>query len=113
MSKLNAFVAKLKSSQAEIKPPQVEVKVVPKPEPKVEAKAKSSAYVARRPHAKTQKRNEQFAEFITSEEAIELIKDVKNTKKLKTLVDAFKERYNESMPLVTAYSIYNQIRNEK
>ena len=112
MSRLNQFVAKLKTSQAEIKPPQVEVKVVPKPAVEVKP-VKGSAYVARRPHAKTQKRNEQFAEFITSDEAIALIKDVKNTKKLKTLVDAFKERYNESMPLVTAYSIYNQIRNEK
>ena len=121
MSRLNQFVNKLKSSQVEAKPepepePQAEVKPEPepqaevKPEPKVKVEVKS-AYVARRPHAKTQKRNETFAEFITSDEAIELIKNVKNTQKLKTLVNAFMERYSERIPLVTAYSIYNQIRN--
>ena len=105
MSRLNAFVKKLKSSQVEAKPeakPQVD-----KQEPI------KSAYVARRPHAKTQKRNELFAEFITSPEAIELIKDVKNTQKLKALVNAFKEKYSEPMPLVAAYSIFNQVQNEK
>ena len=123
MSKLNAFVKRMKSSQIEAKPepiskpkvaPKVAPKVVPKaevkpePQPKVEVK---SAYVARRPHAKTQERNERFMEFIKSDEASALIKDVKNTQKLKTLVNAFKEKFNESMPLVTAYSIYNQVRN--
>ena len=109
MSKLNEFVNKLKSSQVE----PVEVKSEPEPqvEVKPEVKPVKSAYVARRPHAKTQKRNETFAEFITSDEAIELIKNVKNTQKLKTLVNAFMERYNERIPLVTAYSIFNQIRN--
>ena len=101
MSRLNAFVKKLKSSQVEAKP---------EAKPKAEVK---SAYVARRPHAKTQKRNEMFAEFITSPEAIELIKDVKNTQKLKALVNAFKEKYSEPMPLVAAYSIFNQVQNEK
>ena len=107
MSKLNEFVKKLKSS--EIKP----VKPEPEPavEPKVEVKQVKSAYVAKRPHAKTQKRNEQFAEFITSDEAQELIKDVNNTQKLKTLVNAFKEKFSERIPLVTAYSIFNQLRN--
>ena len=105
MSKLNAFVKKLKSSEAVVKPE-------PEPQPEAEVKlVKSSAYVARRPHAKTQKRNELFAEFITSPEAIELIKDVKNTQKLKVLVNAFMEKYSERIPLVSAYSIFNQIRN--
>ena len=105
MSKLNAFVKRLKSSEAVGKPE-------PQPEPEAEVKlVKSSAYVARRPHAKTQKRNELFAEFITSPEAIELIKDVKNTQKLKVLVSAFMEKYSERIPLVSAYSIFNQIRN--
>ena len=107
MSKLNAFVKKLKSSEAV----PVEVKPEPAVEPPVEVKQVKSAYVARRPHAKTQKRNEKFAEFITSDEAVELIKNVKNTQKLKTLVNAFMERYSERIPLVTAYSIFNQIRN--
>ena len=115
MSRLNAFVKKMKSSQIEAKPevkpkakPEVKPKAKPEAKPKVEVK---SAYVARRPHARTQKRNEQFAEFITSPEAIELIKDVKNTQKLKALVNAFKEKYGEPMPLVAAYSIFNQIQN--
>ena len=103
MSKLNEFVNKLKSSEAQ--PVEVNAQVEVK---KTEVK---SAYVARRPHAKTQKRNETFAEFITSDEAIELIKNVKNTQKLKTLVNAFMEKFNERIPLVTAYSIFNQIRN--
>ena len=80
MSKLNAFIKKMKSSQVEAKPePQPEAEA----KPKVEVKpVKSSAYVARRPHAKTQKRNEMFAEFITSDEAQELIKDVKKGENL-------------------------------
>ena len=104
MSRLNAFVKKLKSSEA-----------VEKPETKQEAKQEpiKSAYVARRPHAKTQKRNEMFAEFIASPEAIELIKDVKNTQKLKALVNAFMEKHSERIPLVSAYSIFNQIQNQK
>ena len=106
MSKLNEFVNKLKSSQVE----PVEVKSEPEPQAEVKP-VKSGAYVARRPHAKTQKRNELFIDFITSDEAIELIKNVKNTQKLKTLVNAFMEKFNERIPLVTAYSIYNQIRN--
>ena len=99
MSKLSAFIKDLKKSKV-------------KEEPKEEAKpkAKPPVYVARRPHAKTQKRNENFAEFVISDEAKELIKDVKNTQKLKTLVNAFKEKYSETIPLVTAYSIYNQIQ---
>ena len=111
MSKLNAFVQKLKSSQAQLVRP--ESRPQPQPEPVVEARPEviKSAYIARRPHAKTQKRNEKFAEFITSDEAQALIKDIKNTKKLKTLVDAFKTKFNESIPLVTAYSIFNQLRN--
>lgn len=112
MSKLNAFVKKLRQSQVEIKPVEVNAKVEVKPEAKPEMRVEvKSAYIARRPHAKTQKRNEKFAEFITSDEAQALIKDIKNTKKLKTLVDAFKAKYSESIPLVTAYSIFNQIRN--
>ena len=103
MSKLNAFVKRLKSSEA-VEKPEAEQK----PKPKAEVK---SAYVARRPHAKTQKRNEQFAEFITSDEAQELIKDIKNTQKLKALVNAFMEKYSERIPLVSAYSIFNQLRN--
>ena len=100
MSKLSAFIKDLKKSKV-------------KEEPKEEAKPKESkppVYVARRSHAKTQKRNENFAEFVISDEAKELIKDVKNTQKLKTLVNAFKEKYSETIPLVTAYSIYNQIQ---
>ena len=116
MSKLNAFVNKLKSSQVEIKPvvepelvvaPKVEVKRAPNLE--VKRQPVKSAYVAKRPHVKTRERNERFIEFIQSDEANALIKDVKNTHRLKILVNAFKEKYNESMPLVTAYSIYNQI----
>ena len=110
MSKLNEFVNKLKSSQVE----PVEVKSEPEPQAEVKPEVKpvkSGAYVAKRPHAKTQKRNELFIDFITSDEAIELIKNVKNTQKLKTLVNAFMEKFNERIPLVTAYSIYNQIRN--
>ena len=116
MSKLNEFVKKLKSSQVEIKPvvepelvvaPKVEVKRAPNVE--VKRQPVKSAYVAKRPHAKAQARNERFIEFIQSDEANALIKDVKNTHRLKILVNAFKEKYNESMPLVTAYSIYNQI----
>ena len=72
-----------------------------------------SGYVARKSHAKTQMRNERFMEFIQSDEAIALIKDVKSTQRLKTLVNAFKDKFNEAMPLVTAYSIYNQIREGK
>ena len=113
MSKLNAFVKKLKQSQAEIKPAEVNAKLEVKPKveikPKLEVKRPQSAYVARRPHAKTQERNERFREFIKSDEANALIKDVKNTHRLKILVNAFKEKYNESIPLVTAYSLYNQI----
>ena len=108
MSRLNAFVKKLKQSQGEIKPVQVNAKLEVKP--KLEVKRPQSAYVARRPHAKTQERNERFREFIKSDEANALIKDVKNTQKLKTLVNAFKEKFNESMPLVSAYSIFNQIQ---
>ena len=114
MSRLNAFVKKLKQSQAEIKPVEVNAKLEIKPKvevkPKLEVKRPQSAYVARRPHAKTQERNERFREFIKSDEANALIKDVKNTQKLKTLVNAFKEKFNESMPLVSAYSIFNQIQ---
>ena len=52
MSKLSAFIKDLKKSKV-------------KEEPKEEAKPKESrppVYVARRPHAKTQKRNENFAD---------------------------------------------------
>ena len=94
MSKVDELVDKLKSAE-------------------VESKVKKSYYVARRTHAKTQQRNELFKEFVQSDEAKELIKNVKNTQKLKVLVNAFREKYNESMPLVCAYSIYNQIQKEQ
>ena len=112
MSKLNSFINKLKSSQVEIRPEEIE-KIEVKRAPNVEVKRQpvKYAYVAKLPHAKTQARNQRFVEFIQSDEAKELIKDVKNTKRLKTLVNAFKEKFNESMPLVAAYSLYNQTQN--
>ena len=91
MSEINKFVEKIKSSEV-----------------KVEVKPIKKFYVAKQPHSKTRERNELFKEFINSDEAKELIKDVKNTQKLKLLVNAFKEKFNQSMPLVSAYSIYNQ-----
>ena len=123
MSKINAFIKRLKSSELEQKKPEAkkyvkreakpkaEIKVEPKEEPK--PKEVKPVYVARRPHSKTRERNELFKEFVKSDEAKELIKDVKNTQKLKVLVNAFKEKFNELMPLVSAYSIYNQIQNEQ
>ena len=123
MSKIDAFIKRLKSSELEQKKPEAKpskyvkreakpVKAEPKAEVKAEAKPKP-VYVARRPHSKTRERNELFKEFVKSDEAKELIKDVKNTQKLKVLVNAFKEKFNELMPLVSAYSIYNQLQNEQ
>ena len=94
MTNIEALVDEIKSSQ-------------------VDAKPIKSGYVARKSHAKTQMRNERFMEFIQSDEAIALIKDVKSTQRLKTLVNAFKDKFKEAMPLVTAYSIFNQIREGK
>ena len=101
MTKINEFVEKIKAS---------EIKEEAKDKVRVEVKPAKQIYVARRPHTKSRERNELFRDFINSDEAKELIKNVKNTQKLKTLVNAFKEKYNESMPLVCAYSIFNQIQ---
>ena len=95
MTKINEFVEKIKASEI-------------KEEAKLEVKPTKQFYVARRPHTKSRERNEMFMEFIKSEEAKELIKNVKNTQKLKVLVNSFKEKFNELMPLVVAYSIFNQ-----
>ena len=114
MSALNAFIKNLKKSAVEVKVEPVVKEITPKVEEKVkEIATKKKAYVARRSHAVTRERNERFKEFIESDEAKELLKDVKNTKKLKILVNAFKEKFNELMPLVTAYSIYNKMQSEK
>ena len=112
MSKTNEFIKKLKQSQIPAAP-EGTVEIIefkPKPAPNVEVKRQpyESGYVAKRPHAKTQERNERFKEFIQSDEAKALIKDVKNSWRLKILVSAFKEKFNESMPLVAAYSVYNK-----
>ena len=122
MSKLSAFIKDIKKAEAKPKEEpkkyvkrEAKPKLQPKEEVKVEVKPKEAkpVYVARRPHAKTRERNELFKEFVKSDEAKELIKDVKNTQKLKVLVNAFKEKFSELMPLVSAYSIYNQIQNEQ
>ena len=94
MTNIEAFVDEIKSSQ-------------------VDAKIAKSGYIARKTHAKIQERNERFKEFIQSDEAIALIKDVKNNQRLKTLANLFKEKFNEPMPLVSAYSIYNQLQKEQ
>ena len=109
MSKIKEFVEKIKTSEVkeEVKG---KVKGEAKKEVKLEVKPTKQIYVARRPHSKTRERNELFKEFINSDEAKELIKNVKSTQKLRVLVNSFKEKYNEAMPLVSAYSIFNQIQ---
>ena len=112
MSKINEFIKKLKQSQIPAAP-EGTVEIIefkPEPAPNVEVKRKpyKSTYVAKRPHAQIQARNERFKEFIQSDEAKSLIKNVKNSWRLGLLVSAFKEKFNERMPLVSAYSIYNQ-----
>ena len=112
MSKINEFINKLKQSRIPAMPERT-VEIIefkPEPAPNVEVKRKphKSVYVAQRPHAKVQERNERFKEFIQSDEAKALIKNVKNSWRVGILVSAFKEKFNERMPLVSAYSIYNQ-----
>ena len=60
-------------------------------------------------HEQSRKRNEKFAEFIRSEEAQQQMKNMNKSKCLAWLRDAFKDKYNVSIPPSAAYKVIQTV----
>ena len=56
-------------------------------------------------HEQSRQRNEKFAEFIKSEEAQQQMKNMNKSKCLAFLRDAFKDKYNVTIPASAAYKV--------
>ena len=110
MSKLEKFVDKLKAQKVEKKKKE---EAESKEKAESEPAANGRTYVPRKSREAIRERNIKFREFIESEEGKELIKELKKSQRLKTLVDKFKEKNNLTVPIVVAYSIYNSISEPK
>ena len=60
-------------------------------------------------HEQSRKRNEKFAEFIRSQEAQQQMKNMNKSKRLAFLRDAFKDKYNVSIPPSAAYKVIQTV----
>ena len=60
-------------------------------------------------HEQSRQRNEKFAEFIKSEEAQQQMKNMNKSKCLAFLRDAFKDKYNVSIPPSAAYKVIQTV----
>ena len=56
-------------------------------------------------HEQSRQRNQKFAEFIKSEEVQQQLKNMNKSKCLAFLRDAFKDKYNVTIPASAAYKV--------